>query len=210
MTPRGLVAYSDGCSSWILPALLALTLSACSGESSGPSDFASAQATSVAGLLDDDHQSDDNDDHDDHSSSNKHKKRKKTKSIAGVDANSNGVRDDVETYIATTYTDPAKKDTKAALMQYAKVLQAAIVDASTPSTATAAVAGQHLQELTNAFQCLGARNPVDFAVVTSDLRLVALDTDARRQAYLKAEQLAEAAVDQLQFRDPADWGGACS
>ena len=194
-----LVVRRDGHSIWILAALLVLTLSACSGESSDPGNFSSGQVTSVASLRDDD-----DDQGEDDSSSRKHK------SIAGVDANHNGVRDDVEKYIAKTYADPAKKDTRAALMQYAKTLQAAVVDASTPSTATAAVAGQHLQELATAFQCLGARNSQDFAVVTSELRLIALNTDARRQAYLKAEYLAEAAVDQLQFRDPADWGGACS
>jgi hypothetical protein len=207
MSWRSLLVRRDGHSIWTLATLLALTLSACSGESGSPGNFSSGQATSVVSLQDDDDQ--DDDDHDDDSSSNKHKKRKKDKSIAGSDANSNGVRDDVENYIAKTYADPAKKDTKAALMQYAKGLQAVVVDASTPSTATAAIAGQHVQELANAFQCLGARNPTDFAVLTSKLRLVALNTDARRQAYLKAEQLAEAAVNQLQFRDPADWGGAC-
>ncbi len=132
-----------------------------------------------------------------------------TNTIAGEDTNNNGVRDDVEQYINNTYGGPSEINTKNALLQYAKVLQASIVDASTSTNSTASIAAVHLQETANAFQCLAARRPDDFAVLTSELRAIALDTDARRQAFLRSEQLAEAAVDELNFSDPESWAGRC-
>jgi len=133
-------------------------------------------------------------------------------SIAGVDANANGVRDDVEQYIANTYASPSDAETKAALMQYAKVLQATLVDTETPAQANATVAAQHFQDLTSAYQCLGARRPDDWPLLEAELRDVMLDTEARQMAYLKAARQAEIAVDvtKLQFFDPPMWAGMCS
>lgn len=130
--------------------------------------------------------------------------------IAGVDTNGNGVRDDVEKYINETYSDPAQADTKSALMQYAKVLQATLLDAATTTATPASVkaAETHLQDIVMAFECLGARRPDDFVTVDVELLNVVLDTEERQQAYLKAAELAEGAV--TQFLDPEKWTAACS
>ena len=135
--------------------------------------------------------------------------------VAGVDANNNGVRDDVDQYLATTYADPAQAPTKAALTQYAQVLQSAIVDAASPTTTATAAASlapvvvQHAQEMVDAIECLGATRPTDFAILESELRGVAVDTDMRQQAYLDAARLAEAVVNQVQFRTFETWAAAC-
>lgn len=42
-----------------------------------------------------------------------------TESIAGVDADANGVRDDVDRYIDTTYADQASVDLNKSVHQYA-------------------------------------------------------------------------------------------
>jgi len=130
--------------------------------------------------------------------------------VAGVDANNNGVRDDVEKYINATYSDPAQADTKSALMQYAKVLQATLLDAATTTATPASVraAEIHLQDIVMAFECLGARRPDDFVNMDVELLSVVLDTEERQQAYLKAAELAEGAV--TQFLDPERWIAACS
>ena len=43
--------------------------------------------------------------------------------VAGIDANGDGVRDDVEVYIDTTYPVPAQRDTNRALRQVASAAQ---------------------------------------------------------------------------------------
>lgn len=46
-----------------------------------------------------------------------------TESIAGVDADANGVRDDVDRYIDTTYAGQVNGDVNKAVRQYAKAVQ---------------------------------------------------------------------------------------
>lgn len=140
--------------------------------------------------------------------------------VAGLDTNSNGVRDDVEQYINTTYADPSQAETKAALTQYAQVLQSTIVDAATAANASAAAATtgtsaetavRHLQEMANAFDCLGATRPDDFSLLVLALRDIVLETDAREQAYVTAQQQADEAdaMNHLTFSNPNDRSAIC-
>lgn len=122
--------------------------------------------------------------------------------LAGVDANHDGVRDDVETYIDTAYPVPANADTNNALRQYAKAAQSSILDASDTSLSVT-----HVTERFRALECLMSRQPSDFHAIFVELRARILDTNPRSEAYLKADGQA-AAVNLPLF--PADqWGGAC-
>ena len=53
--------------------------------------------------------------------------------VAGLDANKDGVRDDIEAYIDTTYPPPAQGDINRALRQFARAAQATMIDASEPA-----------------------------------------------------------------------------
>ena len=132
-----------------------------------------------------------------------------TNAVAGVVTNNSGVRDDVERYITNTYSGPDQAQTKAALMQYARVLQALLVDASTPATTTKAIAGNHLQELVDAFQCLAARRPDDYLILRDELKQLVLDTEARQQVYSQAAILAEDSVPGIKYRNPSHWAQGC-
>ena len=123
-------------------------------------------------------------------------------SLAGTDANNDGVRDDVETYIDTAYPVPANVDANKALRQYAKAAQSSILDAD-----DAAKSITHVTERFRALECLMARRPTDFHPVFVELRARMLDTNPRSEAYLKADSQAAAVNIPLL---PADqWVGAC-
>ncbi len=123
-------------------------------------------------------------------------------SVAGTDANGDGVRDDIEVYIDTTYPVPAQGDTNRALRQFARAGQATVIDAGDP-----ALSLLHAAERFRALECLMARRPADFHLVFVELRARMLNTTARSLAYLQADNHVTAGDVPLL---PADqWVGAC-
>ena len=125
-----------------------------------------------------------------------------TDSIAGVDADANGVRDDVESYIDTTYAGQANADLNKALRQYAKAVQSSMIDVgSQPLSLT------HATERFRALECLMARQPRDYHTIFVDLRAQVLNTKSRSDAYLQADNQVKAENIPLL---PADqWVTAC-
>lgn len=97
--------------------------------------------------------------------------------VAGVDADADGIRDDVESYIDQTYADTA---TRNALRQYAKAAQSAMVDAG-----NAALSTTHAVERFRAIECIMGQRPNDFPTVFSDLRARILNTTLRTNAYCR-------------------------
>jgi hypothetical protein len=123
-------------------------------------------------------------------------------SLAGTDANGDGVRDDVEAYIDMTYPVPAQGDTNRALRQFARASQGTIIDAGDPARSVA-----HAAERFRALECLMARRPADFHLVFVELRARVLNTTARSLAYIQADDHVRAGNVPLL---PADqWVGAC-
>jgi hypothetical protein len=122
--------------------------------------------------------------------------------VAGIDANGDGVRDDIEAYIDTTYPPPAQGDINRALRQFAHAAQATMIDASEPAPSVT-----HAAERFRALECLMARRPGDFHLIFVELRARVLNTPARSLAYLLAdEHLRSGSLALL----PADqWVGAC-
>ncbi len=70
--------------------------------------------------------------------------------IAGVDANDNGIRDDVELAIFNAYPDSAK--TRAVLLQYALLLQTEETEPVVNKQIATVIAGE---EYSRAFDCVG-------------------------------------------------------
>lgn len=125
-----------------------------------------------------------------------------TTSLAGADANNDGVRDDIESYIDTTYPVPVNLDTNKALRQYAKAAQLSIIDADDAGKSVT-----HVTERFRSLECLMFRRPADFHPLFVELRARILDTNPRSEAYLKADSQAAAVNIPLL---PADqWAGAC-
>ena len=123
--------------------------------------------------------------------------------LAGIDSNTNGVRDDLERYIALTYPATSDADTRAALTQYTKVAQGAMLDANDP------VASQpHAQKLMDGVECLLFRRPNDARKLFLELQAKILNTMDRSKAYLTAQ--AQTAQLEVPVRDPEDLGAACT
>jgi len=120
-------------------------------------------------------------------------------SLAGTDANNDGVRDDIEVYIDSTAADA---NTKKALRQYAKAAQSSILDANDAGKSIA-----HVTERFRALECLMARTS-DFHPTFVELRARILDTNPRSEAYLKAD--SQAAAENLPLLPADQWVNQCA
>ncbi len=101
-------------------------------------------------------------------------------SLAGTDANSNGVRDDVETYISSGYTQAQQR---AAALQFAKAMQAAVLVGGTDIDAGKRVTLQLLRGVNCVYAKFTGSNP-QAAVVISELEAISTNTKQRLLAYL--------------------------
>lgn len=100
--------------------------------------------------------------------------------LEGIDSDRDGVRDDVQRYIALTY--PNSEKTRAALMQSAKTSQAVILGVNEASTSYL----RTLEEL-HADECLDYVHGVkDARVISDELLAQILNTQARSKAYITA------------------------
>ena len=125
-----------------------------------------------------------------------------TESVAGVDADANGVRDDVDRHIDQTYANQASTDVNKAVRQYAKAVQSSLVDADSPTLSLT-----HATERFRALECLMARRPTEFHTIFVDVRAQLLNTASRSEAYLKADDQVKTVNIPLL---PADqWVTAC-
>ena len=125
-----------------------------------------------------------------------------TTTVAGVDANGDGVRDDIETYIDTTYPVAAQSETNHALRQYAKAAQSSLIHADNPSLSVT-----HATERFRALECLMAKRPRDFHPLFVELRARLLDTTARSNAYFQADSQVKTA--NIPLLPMNQWGTAC-
>ncbi len=107
--------------------------------------------------------------------------------VAGVDANQNGIRDDVELAIFKEYPNSAK--TRAVLLQYALFLQTEAMQSINVYTATAAS-----EEYSRAFDCIGMIVPKsnnDIQQIKSYLNFIEtkqLNTTERKNIKIKFDQ----------------------
>lgn len=122
--------------------------------------------------------------------------------LAGIDANGDGVRDDIESYIDTTYPVATQNETNKALRQYAKAVQSSIIHADDPS-----LSQRHVHERFRALECVMARRAADFHPIFVELRARLLDTTARSNAYLKADDQVKG-VD-LPVKPMEQWAAQC-
>lgn len=117
-----------------------------------------------------------------------------TATIAGIDADHDGVRDDVQRYIAATYPNSAKS--RSALTQYAKGVQASFVNVSTASQAVA-----HESQLLRAGACVTATMGSASAITDIDARMA--NTPARVKSRSVYEGHLEGKVFTIPSGDPA-------
>jgi hypothetical protein len=103
--------------------------------------------------------------------------------LEGIDSDNDGVRDDIQRYIALTYLDSEK--TRAALTQVTKAIQASLLDTDDKDASNA-----HTVDVFQAIECLYflRTNDADAGNILDTLRTGILNTADRREAWLKADQ----------------------
>ncbi len=103
-------------------------------------------------------------------------------SVAGIDANTNGVRDDLDAYLAEQYTSVPQRN---AALQFARALQAAMLVDPADLNAPRKVG----QQVSRAVTCVyakftGADDTKQAAAVIEELRSLSTNTKPRLRAYL--------------------------
>lgn len=122
-------------------------------------------------------------------------KLERTDSVAGIDANANGVRDDVEAFIATHYSNPAQQ---AAALQFAATIQAAMVVDKANLAAAKAIAIR----ISRAINCLDTKfdsssGGKDAAAVGQEIESISTNTKARLLAHLAYSKALDGTVGNL-------------
>ncbi|GAA4027570.1 hypothetical protein [Actimicrobium antarcticum] len=103
-------------------------------------------------------------------------------SLAGPDANNNGVRDDIDDYINTKFTDPKQR---AAVLQDARTMQKAVLVDPTNKEASKAVS----LEMMAAVNCVSSRFPdgqglESASAIGAKIEAITTNTKPRLKAYL--------------------------
>jgi len=100
--------------------------------------------------------------------------------LAGVDSDNDGVRDDVQRWIALTY--PNSQKTRAALTQITKTMQQFLLNAADPAQS------YHISvQMGKDTDCLAYILSAGFYKPSSELKAVFLNTDLRTRAWLQAD-----------------------
>lgn len=101
--------------------------------------------------------------------------------LAGIDSDNDGVRDDVQRWIVMTY--PNSQKTRAALRQYALTQQKFLLNTADP------IKTKNNSDLRgDAVHCLFYIRGNDADVILTELRAVFLNTGMRSRAYLQADR----------------------
>jgi hypothetical protein len=120
-----------------------------------------------------------------------------TDSVGGIDANANGVRDDIEDFIVKTYTDSKQRATA---MQIAASYQYSLLNSATKQAAIAAAARVY-RSLDCAIQVFGGG---DFVKKADDILAMTLNTKIRAKAYVSARVNAAGTVYDTDVPNPCD------
>jgi len=126
--------------------------------------------------------------------------------LAGIDSDNDGVRDDVQRWIVMTY--PNSQKTRAALTQMAKAMQVILLNATDAVNARkySLEEGRASDCLTHVRgQVLGLDNSDDYDI-ENEIQALYLNTYARSKAYLRHD----AHLSGMFFSLPADYSTGCN
>jgi len=102
--------------------------------------------------------------------------------LAGIDSDNDGVRDDVQRWIALTY--PSSQKTREALKQSAIAEQLYLLDSANPKLTYA-----HAIEVDRASECLAYVQPINFYQISREMDAVFYNTSLRSRVLFQADHL---------------------
>lgn len=121
--------------------------------------------------------------------------------IAGVDSDNDGVRDDIQRFIVLKYGDSQK--TKLVLKQTAIALQNILVNSS-----DSAVAQENAERLSRAIECSHYISPDNAADINDQLRGEFLNTVERSRAYLAFDAMLSGKI--VRVKKSSEYKSSCS
>ncbi|HFU76926.1 MAG TPA: tandem-95 repeat protein [Epsilonproteobacteria bacterium] len=116
----------------------------------------------------------------------------RSNTLGGTDSDKNGIRDDVDDYINSTYTDPKEK---AAAQQMAKVFQKILVK----DIETKEVAKKIFEEMFKGIRCANKKN-----INHNELEAITYNTTNRVKKYFKFNNLLDGSVTSLPRGDTCE------
>jgi len=124
----------------------------------------------------------------------------RTDTLAGIDANSNGVRDDIERYIEKKYTEPAQRK---AAMRKAMVFQEMLLVDKQDEAALEAVSYRGTLAIVCSIPAFpGEAGAIQGSAMSSELESMTTNTKARLLAYLAYNKARSGSVSSMP-REPS-------
>jgi len=121
--------------------------------------------------------------------------------LAGIDSDGDGVRDDVQRWIALTY--PNSQKTRAALTQNAKAIQQFLL-----GSANSANSYKNALQMGRVIDCLSYVRPNDSYSIAIEEKSLMLNTTVRSRAWLQADHHLSGKM--FKGLDFADWKKGCN
>ena len=122
------------------------------------------------------------------------------RTLAGIDSDGDGLRDDVQRYIYMEYEDP---QTREALVNIAKVDLQSLLQANDPESSI-----QAFEYAMRASECLFYIMPDDAFEASQRLRAQILNTTERSAAYMRSSSHAGGLS--FESQDPNQWQDSCN
>ncbi len=121
--------------------------------------------------------------------------------VEGMDANGNGVRDDIETHIHRKYTDPAQRR---AAMQMARAYQRMLLVDKNDALALDRVSEGGFRAVVCLADTFVGEGTLNSSIVRSEIRALSTNTKDRLQAYLAYNKARSGSVSRLPEGDTCE------
>ncbi len=125
----------------------------------------------------------------------------RTDTIGGVDADKNGIRDDIDIYIKKTY--PIEEQQKA-VIQYAKALQASLLIDKDDKIAVKTATNKNVKAISCIFEKIPNGESPNKGSIVQEILGVTTNTKQRLLEYMALDKALDGTVISLQKRDVCD------
>ena len=122
-------------------------------------------------------------------------------SIAGIDTNNNGVRDDVDAFINTEYLVASQK---AAALQLARVIQRELMVSKTDEAAIKLVSLAQSRAVKCIYLKFDSNSPIKPAAVVGNIEYLTANTKERKSAYLSFSKAVDGTTSTIPDGDTCD------
>lgn len=114
--------------------------------------------------------------------------------LGGIDANDNGVRDDIERYIEKKYVEPAQRK---AAMQTARAYQQMLLVDKSDAVALENVSGTGFRAIVCLNRIFSGNDVANSSLVRTDIKAITTNTKQRLLAYLAYNKAHDGSVSRL-------------